>query len=671
MEMAMYAVREGDDEADLLYWPAQSRFYGSEFRAPTGPDRPQSLTVVPITLTGIISVDALFSTYAWGDSSLTFSFPTAAGDYTDYTTGQFRLDTFTPLTLEFREAIRQILGGGTLEGGAATFSYGSIASFTNLSFVEETGGAGTMRYGFSDGYPTAWGYQPSAATGERGDTFFNETYMGYYPTPVPGSYTWLTAIHEIGHNLGFKHAHQGGASGLVVPEPFDTLEYTVMTYRSYVGASGANYFNEQFGYPQTFMMMDIRALQHLYGADFTTHAGDTVYTWNPNTGEMSIDGVAQGAPGANRVFLTIWDGNGNDTYDFSNYDNGVFVDLSPGATSTISSVQLANLGHGNFARGNVFNALLYNDDPRSLIENAVGTAHNDVLVGNQADNVLTGGDGDDLLIGGIGADHLVGGNGFDTVSYQGSTVGVHVDMSRVALGDPAGDQGDASGDILDSIERVLGSSRADELWGNDGTDILSGQQGNDELLGRAGDDQLSGNEGLDILYGEAGDDVLSGGWDDDILDGGEGYDIADFAGLKSDYAFYWENGVLMVSGPDGKDILVNIEMLRFYDGEVDPLEVICPPFLAPGGGEEKEGGPLILPGFVEAGKADEPFDPLVLPGGLEGKAQWDGGPVVCEAEGDAIAPSDPGVFDLGTMDLTVRPWDRGVWAQPTHDDWIV
>jgi serralysin len=54
-----------------------------------------------------------------------------------------------------------------------------------------------------------------------------------------------------------------------------------------------------------------------------------------------------------------------------------------------------NLGDGNYARGNVANALLYNGDPRSLIENAIGGTGNDVLIGNQAANRLTGGGGAD------------------------------------------------------------------------------------------------------------------------------------------------------------------------------------------------------------------------------------------------------------------------------------
>uniref|UniRef100_UPI00195366F3 M10 family metallopeptidase C-terminal domain-containing protein n=1 Tax=Streptococcus pneumoniae TaxID=1313 RepID=UPI00195366F3 len=66
-------------------------------------------------------------------------------------------------------------------------------------------------------------------------------------------------------------------------------------------------------------MDDIAAIQAMYGANFATHAENTVYSFSPTTGEEFINGVGQGEPGANRVFLTIWDGGGNDTYDFSNY----------------------------------------------------------------------------------------------------------------------------------------------------------------------------------------------------------------------------------------------------------------------------------------------------------------------------------------------------------------
>ena len=64
-----------------------------------------------------------------------------------------------------------------------------------------------------------------------------------------------------------------------------------MTYRSYVGSDAQFVYNETWGHAQTYMMYDIAALQYLYGADFTTNAGNTTYTWNPTTGATFVDGA--------------------------------------------------------------------------------------------------------------------------------------------------------------------------------------------------------------------------------------------------------------------------------------------------------------------------------------------------------------------------------------------
>ena len=86
---------------------------------------------------------------------------------------------------------------------------------------------------------------------------------------------------------------------------------------------------------QTYMIDDIAALQYMYGANFNTYAGNTVYSWSPTTGETFIDGVGQGASSANKVYEAIWDGGGIDTYNLSNYSTNLFVDLYPGDWSTI------------------------------------------------------------------------------------------------------------------------------------------------------------------------------------------------------------------------------------------------------------------------------------------------------------------------------------------------
>src|SRR5262249_34507893 len=150
-------------------------------------------------------------------------------------------------------------------------------------------------------------------------------------------------------------------------------------------------------YPQTLMMLDIAALQQMYGANYNTNAGDSVYKWDPSSGVMSINGVNQIAPGGNKIFMTVWDGGGNDTYDFSNYSSGVKVDLTPGGWTTTSTTQLAALGSGKVAIGNIANALLYKDNVASLIENVIGSSGNDTILGNTANNKITGGKGNDSI----------------------------------------------------------------------------------------------------------------------------------------------------------------------------------------------------------------------------------------------------------------------------------
>jgi serralysin len=326
-------------------------------------------------------IQALISGSSWGSTNLTFGFPTSASQYPSGDATE-EISTFQPLLPAQATAVRQIL----------TYA----ASLTNLVFTENTvsPGVAQMRFARTANIETAHAYYPG--NGRGGDSWYNSA-GGSYDNPTVGNYGWATFLHETGHALGLKHGHEAPALSFA----HDTLEYSVMTYRSYQGATvddNSGYTNEQFGYPQTYMMYDIAALQRLYGADFGNNSGDSVYTWNPTNGAFLINGVTQWTPGANRVFMTIWDGGGIDTYDLSNFgSNGVSIDLRPGEWSTSSAVQLANLGQGNYAVGNIANALLYNGDTRSLIENARGSAGNDVITGNDAVNVLSGGDGSDVF----------------------------------------------------------------------------------------------------------------------------------------------------------------------------------------------------------------------------------------------------------------------------------
>jgi serralysin len=349
-------------------------------------------------------INGLLSGVGWNTLALSYSFPNSASFYEDnYGSGEPR-NNFDALNPNQITAVRQVLG--------------MVSAATNLDFTEiaETQTAhATLRLALSDAPDPAWSYLPGTKQ-EGGDSWFGNN-SGWFDTPVRGNYAFYAFLHEVLHALGLKHGNETGRFGAMTAA-HDSMEYSVMTYRSYVGAAGQLVENETWGFAQTPMMYDIAALQHMYGADFSTNGGNTNYRWSPTTGQTFINGIGQGLPGDNRIFITVWDGGGIDTYDFSNYATGLKVDLRPGAWSLVSTGQIAELGVGHDARGNIANGLLYQGDTRSLIENAAGGSGSDVITGNAAANILRGGAGADRLNGLGGSDTLIGGSGKDVFVFN-------------------------------------------------------------------------------------------------------------------------------------------------------------------------------------------------------------------------------------------------------------
>ena len=381
-------------------------------------------TAVKAVLSGNSFIDGILYGTKWS-GSLTYSFPNTVAPYSGYT---HSATGFVQVTLQQQLATQAIFNGKLADGSKAPFSYGSFAQVSGLKIklASDPNGESDLMIAETDTFDGSnlntarvADFPELDQRKSSGDVWFgNDGFQ--YRAPVLGNYSWLTHIHEFGHAVGLAHGHNEGTDtpgfGAVLPYVRNSMEFSVMTYRGYVGDPlNGGYSNETFGYAQTLMMSDIAALQHLYGANFSTNAKNTVYTWNADTGEMSVNGVGQGAPGGNRVFLTIWDGGGVDTYDFSNYTENAFIDLKPGGWSLASQIQRANLGEGAWANGNVYNAYLYKKDLRSLIENAKGGSGNDEIGGNQAKNVIYGNGGNDVLIGRGGADKLSGGAGNDTL----------------------------------------------------------------------------------------------------------------------------------------------------------------------------------------------------------------------------------------------------------------
>jgi Ca2+-binding RTX toxin-like protein len=271
---------------------------------------------------------------------------------------------------------------------------------------------------------------------------------------------------------------------------------------------------------------------------------------------------------------------------------------SPDAYTTVSYVGSASgvrvdLAANTASRGDAEGDTLIN------VIDLIGSAHADVLIGNDADNILQagggndyvfGGSGDDLLYGsygqnagsatlegGTGADIIFGGGPVSTnyASYAGSSEGVTIDLvNEVGVG------GDAQGDQLLGVLNVIGSANDDLLIGTELVNRLIGGAGNDTIVGGGNSDELDGGEGndtvvytgenqrltinlvtgitnrangpldsilsfenaiggekSDIMIGTAGANLLAGGADADTLIGGAGADTLD-GGSGIDTASY-------------------------------------------------------------------------------------------------------------------------------------
>jgi Ca2+-binding RTX toxin-like protein len=204
------------------------------------------------------------------------------------------------------------------------------------------------------------------------------------------------------------------------------------------------------------------------------------------------------------------------------------------------------------------------------------------LDGGAGNDMIWGGPMADLLIGGAGDDTLQSGAGFDTVI--GGTGGVVMDLM---VGGPGDDQfiiqnagvvvasGDVNGDGYDTawvqvdgwtlgldIELARLITDNARLTGNAQGNVMSTEGYNTTLDGAAGNDQL---------WGSAGPDMLIGGPDNDTLIGGDDVDTAWFSGNQAESRIGMRDGVVIVSGPDGMDMLDGVELLQF--GTAAPVAI--------------------------------------------------------------------------------------------------
>ena len=183
----------------------------------------------------------------------------------------------------------------------------------------------------------------------------------------------------------------------------------------------------------------------------------------------------------------------------------------------------------------------------------LGTAGDDILIGNSGPNDMVGGLGNDVLIGNGGADVLrggagndtlviantaflrvAGGDGIDTLAFSGAIIMADADFRqidgiesiRLANGATTLILGAIAGHAIDALQVTIdgaavtnaavnidGSGLPRALSVNLANDaanvILKGGSGNDTLVGGNGDDFLDGGAGADAIVGGGGNDTVS------------------------------------------------------------------------------------------------------------------------------------------------------------------
>ena len=254
---------------------------------------------------------------------------------------------------------------------------------------------------------------------------------------------------------------------------------------------------------------------------------------------------------------------GNDTFTgtqgyhvgvmYNNADGAVNVDLDAGTATKMDSL------------GGVEGV-----DSLVDIEEVMGSDSNDTIYGEAADgNVFIGSLGDDIMDGrafGFG-DMVVYDN------YSGDYIGMVIDLAAGtdALGFPTGTARAVAQsetlftDTLYHIDAIMAGGGDDTIIGSDRANSLFGQEGDDEFKASLGDDFIQGGDGWDeISYLGLSTDLsgISLSWYDDA-DGGQwivsGYgEISPFTDTIEDMEAF--------EGTEGNDTFIGNSEDTFFEG---------------------------------------------------------------------------------------------------------
>ncbi|MCC8432445.1 M10 family metallopeptidase C-terminal domain-containing protein [Reyranella aquatilis] len=354
----------------------------------------------------------------------------------------------------------------------------------------------------------------------------------------------------------------GGINQLWGGEGTDTVTYADQTVVVYVDlGAGAGYVKED----GVLVLADaLDSIENATGgsSNDTLIGDDGVNVLNGGAGQNALYGLdgddlfagGTATGGTNQ----LWGGEGTNTVDYSDVASAVRVDLGAGA--------------GYVLRGSVFVLV----DQMDNIQNAIGGAGDDRLIGDDSDNRLDGGlgqnalyglDGDDVFIGGLAAalpkntepqgvdtNQLWGGAGSNTVDYSAQERSVYVDLMQ-QLGYVWFKGVLTLTDQMNSIQNAFGGSVADTLIGSGGSNYFEGLGGADRLY--------AGGGVVTFGYRSYEDSNLKTGYDT-IVDFILGTDKIDLTALNKDFEHVWienagtSHSVYVVQTPGEFNILTDL-----------------------------------------------------------------------------------------------------------------
>lgn len=337
------------------------------------------------------------------------------------------------------------------------------------------------------------------------------------------SYTgFSTVFHETMHSLGARHPFEGPEGSNNLDATLDSKGLSLMSYNK----------NNDFNGAEDLRIYDIAYLQYRFGVNPNERVGDDIYTFktfNP----LAADGD-----------IYIWDGGGVDTFNASQEQAGIYVNLTPG--SDIYNDK-NNIGESLFAvkgeltssaaqyfpddidKNDVYMVVekiensdsytIHNDIPTvfdfteghsfigygTQIENLIGSAFNDTLIGNKANNFIYGGEGEDVIDGGAGNNYLAGGAGNDKYIIQnnGDTIielmGNGDDFVFSSAQSHELDSNVENLILMDSAVSGIGNALDNTIVSNNLDNVLKGGLGNDILISESGNDILTGGLGADTF----------------------------------------------------------------------------------------------------------------------------------------------------------------------------